>query len=370
MNLPPKIRPSADTSVAFPLAVLIFGLAGIAWRIFGSPTLEDPDGFSVVGTATIGFVISGFYIGWSRHSGAEPSNYRDWLKTTPWHEGDVLPFRTPLLDWRDALGFVVYGLSGLLFHWVVATAGLFALGFGYLSASLALMFCTKQKTLGFLVFFLLGTPFIIGSHLLLGGAIALGLSLGISQFTIGKSFSKIMDEKPERLTKLGRVGNPFSLQEAGGEEQSGLSRLDAILLAGLIVGIGRLAMIADPDESSVSPACVLLLLLCIGRLSAYRTFYPPPTGLFGRIGSGHLIIPGHDRHLLPILVASGAFALVCQAAILLGLGGSLRASMATFVSSLIIFSMGPKMREWHFTAYSGEPKKHPSKATAAKFVRL
>ncbi len=94
---------------------------------------------------------------------------------------------------------------------------------------------------------------------------------------------------------------------------------------------------------------VVLCLFPLGRLLWYCASYRPPISLWGRIRTGHWVIPGYDRVLVAPLLAWAAGTLLALVLHSVHVGVEVWAPVVIAFVLATVLGVGPGRREWQLT---------------------
>ena len=96
---------------------------------------------------------------------------------------------------------------------------------------------------------------------------------------------------------------------------------------------------------------ILLYLLAVARLLIFMGDYRPPVSISGRLATGRLLLPGYDKAFLPSIFAvlAGYAMPMLFAQLAVPPIGAFSASI--FVVVLLLLTLKPTLREWHYTGH-------------------
>lgn len=356
------------------IAMAEFALWHALEAIYGefSSDFDKPPVYSIP-VALLGFTFWGFWRA-GRLNPVDNQEYRRWLGASPWTAAKPLPFGRKELHWVDwipvacavaasylhplgwvvaALYFGAYSLSMLgstatQGHYVVATIG--AAGFSLLPA--AVLFAVMNQAAWPVVACIAWTI----PWAWLGWRYAV-------QTLAAQDVSELINEDARvGRTKLQSAWprvHPWNSADLGPALSRSL-QATIVIAGGWIAGVamltGRLYLQACPPEEPVSLAVIALVVGCafgglaaLVRLMMYLGHCQTPLGLWARLLTGRLVIPGYDR----VLLAPLATVLVAIATAAATYRGGTAAELAVAVNVMAPLAaalfLPPSLADWRLT---------------------
>jgi ABC-type transport system involved in cytochrome c biogenesis ATPase subunit len=281
--------------------------------------------------------------------------YAAWLESTPWKLGLPLPAGPIELVAQDG---VVLAFGTL---WLQHAA---KLELGWLFAAFAIPY------LGALAIACFGT-FAVGEAYLIGFGLALavwlqlpsaasvavlialypvamlGVRRSLARFPWGARSSQSLQDLINRQFGA-RPGWPFT-DLAPAKSFPQVSPRDALVFPWLAAAwLFALASCSAEDREIISLMVPFYVAVgaAILRAAIYVLEFRPPIGLFGRIATGRLLIPGYDRVWLPLIGA----VLVLAIELRLSKWAVIVGPLALGVGLMIQLGMGPSLKTWALTA--------------------
>lgn len=273
--------------------------------------------------------------------------YRKWLKTTPWHPGMPLPLGPITLNVYD-LALVL--ASGFLLETLDMPPELAILVFGAaytLSITLHLLVTGPSRVTYLLVFGLLTMVWVLPD--LRVAALIVVAMYPIEHLAIRQSFKAFPWEPqvPRHAVPLG-----WSFERLGPEPlKLRIPAFDALIVSLLIGLTVYLVFLKSFVEFRIELVPILVIAGCVAalmRLGIYWEGISNPLGIFTRLATGWLIIPGFDQ----IFVAPFAAVAVLLATWKLSkyfLIEPVTAGAAATVVALILLGMGPRLSRFRLT---------------------
>jgi hypothetical protein len=292
-------------------------------------------------------------------------DYRRWLELTPWTVEKPLPNGPVEIVWEDGLvlgGLILLYLSQpfpnsvrvinvflivqlLAIAWTCLGTGVAP--FGYLvlfGLGLAVRFYPRPWTF----FAIAAATYLVAYE---------GLRRSLSRFPWPPWDWIVINLGTDPERGIGPAcGWPHDriLRDIAHAERIRLNRLDALLVS-LLIGFWLFcaeSLIADPKDRAVLPALGLwaVPVLATQRLAIYAKGLGPPISLLGRIRTGRLIIPGHDRIYVAPLLTILAVPAVIGPSWAAGLPQEISLPIAVTVAFAVALLTPPRLREWRLTA--------------------
>jgi|GEM_PF-5277099 len=289
------------------------------------------------------------------------STYRDWLKTTPWQPSQPLPLGDVMLEPKDflllAFATALAFQSPLLLMMAVPVVFL-SLHLVVVETSLSM---TKTKFESYCLLF--GS---IGILWLFPNMVLTVVALLALEPIKRRGHRRLLEAFPwdhikqlpseERRRTKPLLGHYHATRSDIDVEEP--DRTDALLISSLLglIGLTVASYLPKPFDLSASAPEMRDLLrtvvvaipgaFAVMRLVRFKVPYRSPLDLFGRVFTGRLILPDHDRvYIVPILlllVAAASAALApFSPALVYGLGWGL--------SGWLLITGRPTLREWVYT---------------------
>lgn len=307
-------------------------------------------------------------------------NYRRWLATVPWNAAQPLPDGPVLLVPQDLIPTALLTLGSLRLsefhqqvHWYLV--GGLASG-AWLLASLPVLFLVGPRWIAFAVSFAAGGVIRFAGD---SSVLASGLYCGMLALTQYGHYRALQRFHLWDLNWLDRQGLAQSLagdhqaliqaqsQQLGWPHEPLAPQPDRLprLLTPLKGGLLALLIAWQIDSACVaieqlsgqqfhSGALILFVsvtafIMAIARCALYMSGHAAPLGLFGRLATGRLIIPGYDQIFLApatVLIWTGGGAVILQQ---LQVPPVHAASGLLLGAIFFITTMPPDLRRFHLT---------------------
>jgi len=300
--------------------------------------------------------------------------YAAWLKSSPWTSAKPLPLGPVHLVWQDA---VVIGVLACLARWhahIGPALPVIVFVMGYLIAMSLLLAFTRTWLPCLLLGFLWPAPMLpVMRGLPTAGAleaIVLVLWYGhrksLRAFPWRRGGSDDADSgRPERAKSLleleiridglsktaaraSSLGWPFQwLSPKVGS--SPIASSTCIAVSALLGWWTYCAMVGLGMPSSPEAIQLFGVVAALLRVAIYCSGLEPSFNLWGRFGSGRIIVPGFDRVFVTPLIA---IALTTAGGVIIRHAGSWYPVATAFVVALVCFALlsgGPAMRRWVLT---------------------
>jgi hypothetical protein len=351
-----------DSSPALPAAAYVASYLQ-AWLLPAAP------GLVAEVTLWLPFIGYGAYRVVRFHP-AFQTDYRDWLRQTPWRVGKPLPLGPVHLVLQDAviLGAMVALAWPLLGDDAFLLLRYFAIG--YLAPLAMALYIGQAGWFGYFIVFNGGFLALFWHHPLIFPAMSL-VSYGIVLAGLRHSLTRLPWDAAHR-TRPGEetqanLGWPFAQlgPKPGPPREYAAGKAIA---AGLLVGWLAYAIDQRIQEEGIGAplrATVPMAFVWLGltRLVRYRTGHAAPLSLMGRLRTGRLIIKGYDQIFAAPLLTVFTPIVALMVGQRLGWPTDVLVAGALAVSVAITFGMGPGLLEWQLT---GNHRLTPSAADMAQ----
>ncbi len=289
--------------------------------------------------------------------------YRDWLRSTPWTAARLLPLGPVHLVWQDAL--IVGGASAL---WTLEGDPLYlSLAFllpyswflmksNYWTDEDGALFAAIALAVGLLLTINQPAWVTLAVAIAMSAACAVGFHRSLRRFPWDESMARRTLDKPRRTLDSWPRVNPAWLMR--NEPRLSRLRVTAISVlaawaAGVVTNLFEYAATVRGKFDIAWNTCLLVGVFSIiagtGRLLVYAGARGSPLGLWGRLKSGRLIIPGYDRVFIAPLATAAAGCTLPAALVALGAPLPVAAFAGVLAVCLAAFGMGPTLAEWDLT---------------------
>ena len=323
-----------------------------------------------VGLAPVHRIIAGAFLtlaaiarAW-KHPLFNP-RYRQWLQTTPWTAKQPLPLGPVYIQWFDALFvFIVTCIAWATSAFSPAVA-LSIYSMSYVTIAACVLVFTERNAVvplafgGALFVFLIPSPV---------GMLIAALSLfAAANFFLNRSLRSF----PWQLPQAARIG-PGGLFIALGPKipMNRLWTSEGIILSLLagcwVFATAHLKQFQETPAGSIGAIVVIAGILGFARWILYNTNGTATISLLGRIATGHLLIPGHDKILIApaaaVILAATVPGLLhrigCPPPVWLG------ATAALVTAALLC--IGPTLSDWRLTGVGRMPRNE----SVQKYIRV
>ena len=280
--------------------------------------------------------------------------YRDWLRTTPWHNGVPLPGGSPFPGVAEVVllaiggGLVFWLLPILTAAWLLSAYGLSFACFvvlPYLSAKM------KPGWHPFVVVLLVGVLVVFSQS----PWIALGASLAIFWVAL-HALSKSLKSLPQHTQSWLKQEHQLpSVNLSGVEPEAIKPPFTFRKAAGLSIlagyGAGVLHHVSDLQlVMLVVPLCIVIGFAVLLRLAVYANGCNAPISLKQRFKQRRFIIPGYDViFVAPLLTVLAGFA-VLGFGYVLSVYPPVVTGLAFAIPCVILLKGGPAKQHWRLTA--------------------
>jgi hypothetical protein len=324
--------------------------------------------------------LYGIYRVLAFHPAVRPGYY-EWLCTTPWTSAKTLPLGPIYLVWQDALllliifglalprgWFDIFSLQGWLEKERLDASAVFT---GFLGAYLFtlgfLLHYTGQKLWGYATLFSFGLmilsfrqPTYFAVNTLLTLLIAnIGLYISLAHFPwanaatlqLSMQATKNLTARPGSDPKtLGWPYDRLGPQNLNDSESAWDTKfvMGALLAWWFFVGHYQFRQGGD-DTGGYFVLYLFSFTTVVPRLCSYCNGYASPLSLWGRIATGHLIIPGYDQVFVAPLMAVAVAVAAWKLPGWLGVPPLYVTPFALMLVWWIVYAMPPSLKQWRLT---------------------
>jgi hypothetical protein len=337
-----------DSSPALPVVVYAASYLQ-AWLLPAAP------GLVAELTLWLAFIGYGSYRVVRFHPAIQ-TDYRDWLRHTPWRAGKPLPLGPVHLLPQDVV--ILGGMVALAWPLLGADALLMLRYFviGYLAPLAMALYIGQAGWFGYFIALNGGFLALFWDHPVVFLAVSL-VSYAVGLAGLRHSLVRLPWDAGHR-PQAGKesqmsLGWPFA--QLG--PKPGQSRDHAVAKAiavGLLVGWVAYAIDQRIQEEGLGAplrACVpmVFIWLALTRLLQYRVGYAAPLSLLGRLRSGRLVIKGYDQIFAAPLLTVFVPIVALMVGPRLGWPTDVLVALALAAGVAITFGMGPSLLEWRLT---------------------
>lgn len=301
------------------------------------------------------------------HPRTSPS-YFQWLQTTPWRVGMPLPLGPLYPVPQDALVVGLLTLPVMLrepssLSWLYVPCGFLL---GYAAASMVILRICREWQIAYALAIGLPVAFVATGSPLVGLAISavlvivarVGLHRSLrsypwkwdDEFDYG-SWLRKQNQTRAQQQATATLGWPYDVRSPE-PKAIALPRQDAVLGPLVIGWYLLLVSIVFAQVESEGPLVVgglasfVVLLTSVGRLNLYVGNYRWPISLWGRIRTGHWIIPGYDRVLVAPLLGQLIVLALPWLLVVLRVPAQLAWPLSITLALLILANVGPRLGSW------------------------
>jgi hypothetical protein len=293
--------------------------------------------------------------------------YAVWLRLTPWNAGKPLPLGPIHPVWQDACVIAVIAAIARWHARVDPLIPLAAFGFGYLGAMTLIMAIMRRWGTLVILGFLWPTLFLPAFQgwwtwtivLAITVAACLGHRTGLKAFPwpwvpekgpVATSVLQMNVSIPTLNNQVRTAHEGWPLVSLSPKFRCPSFPFRTALAVSTLIGWWLYCAFVYAKDSWPPEMLVFLALwFSFFRLILYCGGVAAPINLFGRIASGRLLIPRHDKVFVTPLAA---LLVAILGAILLRRTGSISAATIAGLAALILFVLfagGPVMRTWLLT---------------------
>jgi hypothetical protein len=284
------------------------------------------------------------------------NGYLRWLAFSPWTADKPLPFGPVHLVWIDFLLLVVASVLSYVNNPVYWYAPVIS----FLAIYTAILICTLlvagQHKLFVLILFLI--PFVYYPHkdlrLTLAALIVLyflsltGFYMYMSEFPWNTRYWKadFVREWLKSALRRGIIGWPHKqLHDFTLDVHMGY--FHSVVVSALMTWWLHIARWYVDDPYEFALLAIFILFIVLGRIGF--CVYLPPISFWGRIRTGHLIIPRYDKVFIApiVIIITGIF--VPRLLINSGINNTLAFELTVFCVLFEGFILPPNLKDWRLT---------------------
>ncbi len=301
------------------------------------------------------FIADGIYRVFRFHPVFQ-SDYRDWLRHTPWRAGRPLPLGPVHLVVQDAviLSALVALAWPLLGEDAVLLLRYFAIG--YLAPAAMALYIGQAGWFGYGIAFNGGLLALFWHQPVIFAAVSL-VSYGIAVAGLHHSLGRLPWDAAHRCQpgeeNQDHLGWPFAqLGPKPGPVRE--HTVEKAIAAGVLVGWLAYAINERIQEEGIGAPLramvpMAFIWLALTRLVKYRVGYVAPLSPLGRLRTGRLIIKGYDQIFAAPLLTVFTPIVALMVGTRLGWPTDALVALALGTSAAITFGMGPRLVEWRLT---------------------
>jgi hypothetical protein len=306
-------------------------------------------------TLWVAFIAYGAYRVVRFHP-AFQTDYRDWLRQTPWRVGRPLPLGPVHLVPQDAV--ILGGMVGLAWPLLGQDALLLLRYFaiGYLAPMSMALYIGQAGWFGYMIALNGGFLAFFWHYPLIFSAVSL-VSYGVVLTGLYQSLDRMPWDSGHRShpgeESQANLGWPFAqLGPKPGPVREYV--VGKAIAAGLLAGWLAYAIDQRIQEEGIGAPLrttvpMIFVWLGLTRLVRYRVGYAAPLSLLGRLRTGRLIIKGYDQIFAAPLLTAFTPIVALMVGQRLGWPTDVLVALALAVGVAITFGMGPGLLEWRLT---------------------
>lgn len=332
----------------------------LAWNFRVRPEdLPSKDGaaFALLAACYFAIAVCGRVAAWHPAHNAE---YRKWLRTTPWDVSVELPMSDVMVRWSDVVSILFAMSISFFFHPVVPLVIPVLVGLAHLLVMVSVFWRTDSRRDTCLFCFAAVFAVLLIPHWL----------WLIPLLIIAEPFKRLAHErclaafpwdnvealrdKPKKSKSLLGFHYDGLRADIPTQEKSRTESCVAAVLVSLVcLAAMRICQVVDAGQNDLREGMMFAgmlpcVFLALSRLWQFKLDYRSPISCWGRLGTGRLLIPEHDRVYLVPLMLIGVGLLNVAAVRLLPLP-SLWLAVGLGIAFWIYRTGKPSLIEWKLT---------------------